>query len=128
MAPHLNLVYKKNPSKRLSATTSIFPTSLQRFETTFSFASTVSKAVAKHSASAALGDVRREEREAQITRDDRNGSLAAWNGKYHGIANALTGLFELAGKQALADRVRPTARRRAGLPENADTETPAGGG
>jgi hypothetical protein len=70
-----------------------------------------------------LGDVRREEREAQLTRNDRNEALSGWNEKYQGIADALTGLFELAGQRALADRVRPTARRRAGLPEEADTDT-----
>jgi hypothetical protein len=70
----------------------------------------------------ALGDVRREEREAQVTRDERNTSLIRWNTSYQGTATVVTGLFELAGKSALADRVRPTARRRAGLVEEADTD------
>ncbi|HVK69981.1 MAG TPA: hypothetical protein VM694_36255 [Polyangium sp.] len=73
----------------------------------------------------ALGDVRREEREAQVTLQRRNAATAAWNGVYQGVADSLTGLFELAGKGELADRVRPTARRRAGLTEVEDTE---GGG
>ena len=72
---------------------------------------------------AALGDVRREEREAQVTREARNAALIAWNTSYQGVADTVTGLFELSGQSALADRVRPTARRRAGLTEEADTES-----
>jgi len=34
--------------------------------------------------------------------------------------DTLTGLFALAGRADLADRVRPTARRRAGLTEAED--------
>lgn len=70
----------------------------------------------------ALGDVRREEREAQVTREARNASLLKWNWTYQGLADVTTGLFEVAGHAALADRVRPTARRRAGMTEEADTE------
>lgn len=77
---------------------------------------------------AALGDVHREEREAQVTREARNVALSAWNTSYQGIANIATGLFELAGHAALAERVRPTARRRAGLTELADTEGAGGEG
>lgn len=71
---------------------------------------------------AALGDVRREEREAQLTREARNAAQLAWNRSYQGVADVATGLFELAGQSALADRVRPTARRRAGLAETTDAE------
>ncbi len=74
---------------------------------------------------AALGDVRREEREAQVTLQRRNAATATWNKVYQGVADTLTGLFELAGEGELADRVRPTARRRAGLTEAEDVE---GGG
>jgi len=70
----------------------------------------------------ALGDVQREEREAQGTREARNASLLAWNRSYQGIADVTTGFFELSGNAELAERVRPTARRRAGLTEEADTE------
>ncbi len=76
----------------------------------------------------ALGDVRREEREAQVTREARNLSLAAWSSSYQGVADVLTGLLELAGKPSLAERVRPTARRRAGMEDPAqptDPENPA---
>jgi hypothetical protein len=70
--------------------------------------------------------VRREEREAQLTREARNAALVRWNGSYQGLADVVTGLFELAGKPALAERVRPTARRRAGLTEDADMEGSGG--
>ncbi|MBI2569736.1 MAG: hypothetical protein HYV63_22255, partial [Candidatus Schekmanbacteria bacterium] len=40
---------------------------------------------------------------------------------YQGVATALEGLYRLAGRADLADLVRPTARRRQGLPEPADT-------
>ncbi|MEO5729383.1 MAG: hypothetical protein ABIV93_20500 [Byssovorax sp.] len=69
---------------------------------------------------AALGDVRREEREAQLTLKARNAALAVWNARYQGVADVATGLFELVERGDLADLVRPTARRRAGLAEQAD--------
>lgn len=70
----------------------------------------------------ALGDVRREEREAQVTREARNAAMTAWGTSYQGVADTVTGLFELAGQSGLADRVRPTARRRSGMTEETDTE------
>lgn len=70
----------------------------------------------------ALGDVRREEREAQGTQLRRNVATTAWNSAYQGAADTLTGLCELVGKGEIADRVRPTARRRAGLTEVEDVE------
>lgn len=73
---------------------------------------------------AALADVRREEREAQLTQARRDDAIALWNQRYQGVADTITGLYELAGRVELADRVRPTARRRAGLMEEAD-DTPA---
>ncbi|APR78830.1 Hypothetical protein A7982_04177 [Minicystis rosea] len=73
---------------------------------------------------AALADVRREEREAQITLGRRDEAVAVWNKRYQGVADVITGIYELVGRTDLADRVRPTARRRAGLTEEADT-TPA---
>lgn len=69
---------------------------------------------------AALGDVRREEREAQLTLKARNDATAVWNSRYQGVADAATGIFELVGQGTLADLVRPTARRRAGLAEQGD--------
>jgi hypothetical protein len=69
-----------------------------------------------------LGDVKREEREAQLTLQRRNAATTAWNATYQRVADTRTGLFELAGRTELADRVRPTARRRAGLTEAEDVE------
>ncbi len=69
---------------------------------------------------AALADVRREEREAQLTLKARNAAAVVWNTRYQGVADAVTGVFEIVGQADLADRVRPTARRRAGIAETAD--------
>ncbi|MEO7328508.1 MAG: hypothetical protein ABI193_08020 [Minicystis sp.] len=69
----------------------------------------------------ALGDVRREEREAQLTLTRRNEAMATWNTHYQGVADTTTGIFELVGRGDLAERVRPTMRRRAGLTEDGDT-------
>lgn len=68
----------------------------------------------------ALKDVRREEREAQLTLARRKEAMTQWARRYQGIADVATGLFELTGRGDLADRVRPTARRRAGLAEPTD--------
>lgn len=76
----------------------------------------------------ALGDVRREEREAQLTLKGRNEAAVVWNSRYQGVADAATGIFELVGQADLADRVRPTARRRVGMTEESDrpaSPTPA---
>ncbi|MDI1477113.1 hypothetical protein [Polyangium sp. y55x31] len=73
----------------------------------------------------ALGDVDREKREAQLTQTAKNEAMAAWGTSYSGVADAAASFFLLAGRPALAERVRPTARRRAGLPEPEDT---VGGG
>lgn len=68
----------------------------------------------------ALGNVRREEREAQLTLKARNGATADWNADYQGVADAATGIFELVRRGDLAELVRPTARRRAGMTEPGD--------
>lgn len=68
----------------------------------------------------ALQSVQREEREAQLTQSRRNDAIAAWSSCYQGVADIMTGIYELVGRADLADRVRPTARRRAGLAEEAD--------
>jgi hypothetical protein len=68
----------------------------------------------------ALGDVRREEREAQLTLKARNEAATVWNTRYQGVADTATGIFELVGQADLADLVRPTARRRAGVTEQSD--------
>ena len=69
----------------------------------------------------ALNDVEREKREAQLTQNAKDELMARWGSIYPGVADVLAGLFTLAKRPALADRVRPTARRRAGLPEVEDT-------
>ncbi|MDI1483708.1 hypothetical protein [Polyangium sp. y55x31] len=68
----------------------------------------------------ALHDVEREKREAQLTQNAKDELMARWGSVYPGVADTLAGLFTLARRPALADRVRPTARRRAGLPEVED--------
>lgn len=76
-----------------------------------------------------LGDIEREKREAQLTLKAKNEAMAAWGPGYQGVADAVAALFVIGGRPDLADKVRPTARRRAGLPEAEDTATPpeAGG-
>lgn len=73
---------------------------------------------------AALGDVERERREAQLTLGTKNDALGAWTTTYSGVADAVAALFTIAKRPDLADRVRPTARRRAGLPEAEDAPEP----
>ena len=62
--------------------------------------------------SAALADVGREVREAQLTLKARNDAVASCNGVDQGVADAVTGIFELVRRGDLADLVRPTAPRR----------------
>ena len=69
---------------------------------------------------AALGDVKREEREGQLTLQRKNQAAAAWQAAYQGVTYAFYGLYLLAGRPDLAERIEPTARRRAGLPEPED--------
>lgn len=68
-----------------------------------------------------LGDIEREKREAQLTLNGKNEAMAAWGPAYQGVADAVAALFVIGGRADLADKVRPTARRRAGLPEAEDT-------
>ena len=49
---------------------------------------------------------------------------AAWGRVYIGVAEIFSGLCMLAGEVELAARVRPTARRRSGLPDE-EPVTPA---
>ncbi|MDI3288880.1 hypothetical protein [Polyangium sp. 15x6] len=82
-------------------------------------------AVAMAALRSALQDVEREKREAQLTQNAKDELMTRWGSVYPGVADTLAGLFTLARRPALADRVRPTARRRAGLPEAEDTAAPA---
>jgi hypothetical protein len=72
--------------------------------------------------SAALTDVQRETREAQLTLERKNQAAGNWQAAYQGVTYTFYGLYLLAGRKDLAERIEPTARRRAGLPEPEDTE------
>lgn len=63
---------------------------------------------------AALADMDREERELEQAIGRRDQALGRWSEVYQGVANALEGLFQLAGRSDLADRVRPTSRTVSG--------------
>ena len=67
-----------------------------------------------------LADVSREEREAQTLRRKRDEQDAKVRRLYGGFADAFAGLAAAAGLHEVARRVRPTTRRRAGLPEEED--------
>ncbi len=68
----------------------------------------------------ALANVERERRESQLTQAAKNESMADWSTVYPRSADVIAALFALAGRDELAHTVRPTARRRAGLPESPD--------
>lgn len=63
----------------------------------------------------ALGDVAREEREKENTLSRRESATRKWARVYSGVASILAGLCYLAGLDDLAQRVRVTERRRAGI-------------
>lgn len=67
-----------------------------------------------------LADVKREEREAQHARGRRDEADARARRTYSGLADAFAGFAHAVGRTDIATRVRPTARRRAGLPEEGD--------
>ncbi|MDC3956129.1 hypothetical protein [Polyangium jinanense] len=68
----------------------------------------------------ALVDVDRERREAILSQSTKNLAMARWLSTYQGVTEAACGLYALAGQAALAEGIRPTARRLAGLPEEED--------
>ncbi|WP_170229282.1 hypothetical protein [Polyangium fumosum] len=68
----------------------------------------------------ALADVDREKREAVLSQSTKNLAMARWLSTYQGVTEAACGLYALAGHAALAEGIRPTARRLAGLPEEED--------
>jgi hypothetical protein len=73
----------------------------------------------------ALANVEREKREAQLTQNDKAEAMAAWGTTYSASADAAAAFLALGGRLDLAQRVRPTARRRAGLPDEEAAPTPA---
>jgi hypothetical protein len=68
----------------------------------------------------ALTSVKREEREAQAARSARDTADAKARRVYTGFADAFAGFAYAVGLDDVAARVKPTARRRAGLPEDTD--------
>jgi len=72
-----------------------------------------------------LDNVERERREAQVTLGAKTDGMAAWGTAYSSVAEVATAAFILGGRADLAERLRPTARRRAGLlePDDAPAET-----
>jgi hypothetical protein len=63
-----------------------------------------------------------ELRETQVARAERDQQAEVWLEIYPGVADILAGLASIAGRTDIADRVRPTARRREGVPEPIDLE------
>jgi hypothetical protein len=61
-----------------------------------------------------LADLTQEQREADSAMLRRNNALVVWRLIYRGVAAALTGLYLLAGREDLAQRIRPTSRRASG--------------
>jgi hypothetical protein len=74
----------------------------------------------RESVETALAHVERERRESQLTQAAKNDSMDDWSIAYPRSADVIAALFALAGRDELAHAVRPTARRRAGLPESPD--------
>lgn len=68
----------------------------------------------------ALNDIEREKREAQMTLSAKDAQVARWPIVYSGSADVVAALFVLGGRPELAEKVRPTAKRRAGAPEAED--------
>ncbi|HRI69991.1 MAG TPA: hypothetical protein PK156_37435, partial [Polyangium sp.] len=64
-----------------------------------------------------LANIDREKREAQLTQNTKNEAMAAWAKVYGPTADGAAAFFALGGRLDLAQRVRPTARKRAGLPD-----------
>jgi hypothetical protein len=72
----------------------------------------------------ALGDVAREDREKQTSMSARDAASARFTQVYSGVASILAGFCWLAGLDDLADSVRPTERKRAGMADEAISPTP----
>ena len=66
---------------------------------------------------ATLDKVALEERELQTTMSLRDQAAARWTRTYSGVAMILSGMATLAGLDDLASKVKPTERKRAGIPE-----------
>ena len=62
----------------------------------------------------ALADMQREEQELANELGNRDVAITEWVDVHQGVADTLTGLFRLAGRKDLSERVRPTHRLLAG--------------
>lgn len=67
-----------------------------------------------------LANLQREEQELVNELGNRHQAIADWVDVHQGVADTLTGLFRLAGRKDLSERVRPSTRALAG-----EEETPA---
>lgn len=74
----------------------------------------------------ALNDMAREEQELVNELGHRHTAITQWVDVHQGVADTLTGLFRLAGRKDLADRVRPSSRSLAG--EEGPEDGAVGGG
>ncbi len=70
-----------------------------------------------------LTDMQREEQELSNELGKRDAAIDAWTERHQGVAYTLVGLFRLAGRKDLSERVRPSARMLAGE-DVAPVETP----
>ncbi len=70
-----------------------------------------------------LTDAQREEQELGNELGKRDAAIDAWTERHQGVADTLVGLFRLAGRKDLSERVRPSARMLAG-DEVASVEAP----
>jgi hypothetical protein len=59
-----------------------------------------------------------------MTQAAKNNAMAAWGTGYSAVADGAAAFFALGGRADLAQRVRPTARKRAGLPDEEATPAP----
>lgn len=66
-----------------------------------------------------------EARENEGALTTRNRATESWARAYRGVATSLAGLYALAGRDDLADRIRPTVRREAGLEPTPGEPAPA---
>jgi len=79
----------------------------------------------------ALAKVLTEERERQDALNARDLAIEEWALAYQGVASILSGLFLLAGRTDLSERLKPTIRRISGqeeVPIDETTTAPAEGG
>ena len=80
----------------------------------------------------AIADMQREEQELVNELGKRHAAISEWTDVHQGAADALTGLFRLAGRKDLSERVRPSSRTLSGEeapaaePPKENTGTPGG--